>query len=646
MGSMTSDLNKDIASITYNHLKLPEKVVKTNGEYLKYIYDASGLKLRQLQYDAGNVLKKRSDYIGDLFEENDTLKFVNHVEGRIIPKGTEYQYHLKDHLGNVRMTFTTKHEEESAVATLETANLASESSEFQRVDNAKRVQSPLFDHTNGAAPGYAQRLNGTTNERYGLAKSLSVMPGDTINMEVFVKYIDTNTSNWTQALTNLASAIASNSPGVVVDGGAYASSNSTFNYVGLLNTSNSSGNGPKAYLNWLFFNRDYVFINGGFQRMSDQAKENGLDTVSHEKLAASFVASEPGYVYIYLSNENETPVDVFFDDFKVGHTNSPVIQMDDYYPFGLTFNSYSRGNSTPNDHKYNGKEEQTELDLGWLDYGLRMFDPSLARWMVIDAWSMKYNSWSPYNYAFNNPIRFSDFMGLGPEQKTGPTGMTETQVYSSDEVGKKETVTKVTQETRTKTTTVNDDGTKTSTFTRSVTTNTITKNNETGETVVKHGKTSTTTYSETTDSEGKIVNRNDPTTTVSKETSKNDPNMKNLNDWTSHISKFNSTNTETFNQASFSKGTQAMAAGAAANAVFVFPSGTVGYMSGGGGSGLIITLADGALSAPALGTAPAVAGAVGFVMGGPIRTFVHSASQGRIKDGNYLELRPPKPPQK
>jgi len=54
--------------------------------------------------------------------------------------------------------------------------------------------------------------------------------------------------------------------------------------------------------------------------------------------------------------------------------------MDDYYPFGLTFNSYSRENSTPNDYKYNSKEEQTELGLGWLDYGWRMFDPSIGRW--------------------------------------------------------------------------------------------------------------------------------------------------------------------------------------------------------------------------------------------------------------------------
>ncbi|MEP6736030.1 MAG: hypothetical protein ABJA70_10955 [Chryseolinea sp.] len=55
---------------------------------------------------------------------------------------------------------------------------------------------------------YSKRLNGTANEKFGLAKSLSVTLGDMITMEVFAKYIDTNTNNWNAALTNLSSMIA------------------------------------------------------------------------------------------------------------------------------------------------------------------------------------------------------------------------------------------------------------------------------------------------------------------------------------------------------------------------------------------------------------------------------------------------------
>lgn len=88
----------------------------------------------------------------------------------------EYQYNLKDHLGNVRLSFTSKEETEATTATYETANLNTEQSQFVRMDNAKRINSSLFDRTNGVnpttTPGHAQRLNGSANEKYGIAKSL------------------------------------------------------------------------------------------------------------------------------------------------------------------------------------------------------------------------------------------------------------------------------------------------------------------------------------------------------------------------------------------------------------------------------------------------------------------------------------------
>ena len=84
---------------------------------------------------------------------------------------------------------------------------------------------------------------------------------------------------------------------------------------------------------------------------------------------------------------------MYFDDFKVTYTKSPVVQMDEYYPFGLAFNSYSRENGISQDFKYNGKENQDELGLGWLDYGARMYMGEIARWGVVDPLSEK-NTWA------------------------------------------------------------------------------------------------------------------------------------------------------------------------------------------------------------------------------------------------------------
>ncbi len=60
---------------------------------------------------------------------------------------------------------------------------------------------------------------------------------------------------------------------------------------------------------------------------------------------------------------------------------------------------------------YNGKELQDELNLGWYDYGARMYDPALGRWNGVDASAETYSFFSPYHFVGNNPIKFVDFDG-------------------------------------------------------------------------------------------------------------------------------------------------------------------------------------------------------------------------------------------
>jgi RHS repeat-associated protein len=102
---------------------------------------------------------------------------------------------------------------------------------------------------------------------------------------------------------------------------------------------------------------------------------------------------------------------VFFDDFEVVHTKGPVVQSEEYYPFGLTFNSYQKENSVGQNLKFYSKEEQDELGLGWLDFGRRMYQPELGRFMVHDRYTEKFLTLSPYQYAANNPLSFVDVSG-------------------------------------------------------------------------------------------------------------------------------------------------------------------------------------------------------------------------------------------
>src|SRR5690606_32633536 len=60
-----------------------------------------------------------------------------------------------------------------------------------------------------------------------------------------------------------------------------------------------------------------------------------------------------------------------------------------------------------------GKEWQDELGLNMYDMDMRMYDPAIARWVVMDP--VVHHSMSPYNAFDNNPVFWADPGGAESE---------------------------------------------------------------------------------------------------------------------------------------------------------------------------------------------------------------------------------------
>ncbi|HEY0652119.1 MAG TPA: RHS repeat-associated core domain-containing protein [Chryseosolibacter sp.] len=323
-----------------------------------------------------------------------------------------YEYFLKDHLGNVRVSFKAITETTELKTNFEEASNSSFLN-YPPDNNAYKPSMNDFDHSDsGTVYTRSQRLTGASGLQVGIAKSYEVMAGDVFDIEVFGKFEDK--SNTPINLNGLGAAIASalipSPTGTSLESNAARSGISNAYSGAIVGRSETDNIGaPKAYLNYILFNESFTTIlDFGFDQID--ASAGGL-SAQHDQMSLHVSVQKKGYLYIFIPNENDDCLqDVYFDDFKIKRSTY-VESVNDYYPFGLAFNSYQRVNAARQDYKYNSKENQTELNLGWLDYGQRMYQPELGRFFCQDRFSSKYFDFTPYQYGANSPINFVDING-------------------------------------------------------------------------------------------------------------------------------------------------------------------------------------------------------------------------------------------
>ncbi|MFC2123939.1 DUF6443 domain-containing protein [Bacteroidota bacterium] len=417
-GNMFRDNNRGIDTIQYNHLNLSEKIIYDDENQIRYIYDALGNKLmKTVKIDNRWVSNMEIHNEGDIVYKDGRIDHIRTSVGRLVKEENDYiyEYFLKDHLGNIRVAVTSQPEKEDYVATLEPERDEEEDEIFINLKGFRKKVYPGLNHTESDSiiikPDRAAFLDGSKRKIIGPAIILDIYPGDTVRMEVYGKYLKSGENN-SLPVDGIIAALTSVFTGVNgIDVASTVSGIFESALLDIIPVGDRNDEIPGAYLNYILFDRDFNPENMGFEQIGE---ESGFDLNMEEEVPfhqfnLEVIAEKPGFIYVYLSNESPGSK-VWFDDLSVAVSESPVYQVNDYYPFGMGIAdlSWERKNRVENRYLYNGKELQTEHDLHWYDYSARMYDPAVGRWWVGDPHAENYFSWTPYNYVGNNPVLMID----------------------------------------------------------------------------------------------------------------------------------------------------------------------------------------------------------------------------------------------
>lgn len=115
----------------------------------------------------------------------------------------------------------------------------------------------------------------------------------------------------------------------------------------------------------------------------------------------------------YLQNvlvtisDKKTGVDINSDG-VIDNNLANINFCSDYFPLGMQMPGRKHSTGSAIRYGFNGKEKADEVSIGDYDYGARIYDGRLGRWLSVDIRFREYPYVSPFVFAFNTPMQATD----------------------------------------------------------------------------------------------------------------------------------------------------------------------------------------------------------------------------------------------